>query len=288
VYHKLPPRKVNILLKIPIINIFVRRKILRGLGLDQVRIAGSGSAPIPPQLIQWYRSLGLELLEGYGLTECFNYSHLSMPGKTRAGYVGNAYEDVTVRIAEDGEIQLKSPGVMMGYYKHPEATKATFTEDGFLRTGDRGELDSQDRLKIIGRTKEIFKTSKGKYVAPAPIENKLLNHPRIELACVSGSSYPQPHAVIKLSDDDAKKASRGGMERDDIAKELEEHLSAVNATLDQHEQLDFVTVVKEDWIPENGLLTPTQKIVRRKIEEAYKSHNDEWYEAGQKVLWYGW
>jgi long-chain acyl-CoA synthetase len=162
VYKKLPPHKLNTLLKIPILSFFIRKKVLKGLGLDQVRVAGSGSAPIPAELITWYRSLGLELLEGYGMTENFNYSHLSLPGKCRPGYVGHAYDDVQVRIAEDGEIQVKSPGQMVGYYKNQEATKEAFTDDGWLRTGDRGEIDEDGRLKITGRTKELFKTSKGK------------------------------------------------------------------------------------------------------------------------------
>ena len=175
---------------------------------------------------------------------------------------------------------------MMGYYKNPDATKETMTDDGFLRTGDRGEIDEQGRLKITGRTKEIFKTSKGKYVAPSPIENKLINHPRVELACVGGSSYPQPHAILQLSDD-AKKAVENG-DKDVIEKELEAHVKAVNDTLDGHEQLDFVVIVKEEWLPENGFLTPTQKIVRGRIEKIYDPNNDEWYAAKKTVIWYGW
>jgi long-chain acyl-CoA synthetase len=169
VFTKISPNKLDFLLSIPILNIFIKKKILKELGLDQVRFAGSGSAPIPKELIQWYRRLGLELLEGYGMTENFNYSHFSRPGKVLAGTVGQPYDDVQVRIASHGEIQVKGPGTMMGYYKNPEATKETMTEDGFLRTGDCGEIDSFGRFTITGRTKEIFKTSKGKYVAPAPI-----------------------------------------------------------------------------------------------------------------------
>jgi long-chain acyl-CoA synthetase len=288
VFKKMPPKKLDFLMGIPIVGYLVKKKVLKGLGLDQVRIAGSGSAPIPPELIKWYRRLGLELLEGYGMTENFNYSHLSLPGKTRPGYVGNAYPDVEVRIAEDGEIQVKSPGQMMGYYKNEQATRDTMTDDGYLRTGDRGEIDSQGRLKIIGRTKEIFKTSKGKYVAPAPIENKLIDHPRVELACVSGSSYPQPHAIIQLSEDAKNAVKKNSAEKDTIEKELEAHLQAVNATLDQHEQMDFAVVIEEDWLPENGFVTPTNKVIRRKIEETYDPMNDEWYESEKRVIWYGW
>ena len=158
----MPKEKLDMLLSIPILNWFVKRKILKGLGLDCVRFAGSGSAPIPRELLEWYHRLGLDLLEGYGMTENFNYSHLSRPGMARVGYVGNKYDDCEHRIAEDGEIQIKGPGTMMGYFKNEELSKEVITADGFVRTGDKGELDEKGRLKITGRTKEIFKTSKGK------------------------------------------------------------------------------------------------------------------------------
>ena len=109
-------------------------------------------------------------------------SHMTKPGRGRIGYVGEPSDGVVQRIAEDGELQVKSPGVMMGYFKNPDATKETMTEDGYLRTGDKGEVDDMGRLKITGRTKEIFKTSKGKYVAPAPIENQYIVNQKIELA----------------------------------------------------------------------------------------------------------
>ena len=191
VFTKMPEKKLSLLLSIPILNILVRQKILKGLGLDQARLAGSGSAPIPKELLEWYHRLGLELLEGYGMTENFNYSHLSRPGKARVGYVGQPYDDVEQRLGDDGEIQVKTPGMMMGYFKNPEATKETITDDGWVRTGDKGELDEMGRLKITGRTKEIFKTSKGKYVAPAPIENKFVAHHLVELACVGGRAHPR-------------------------------------------------------------------------------------------------
>merc|ERR1712241_20962 len=231
---------------------------------------------------------GLELLEGYGMTENFNYSHMSISGKSRFGYVGHAYPDVDVRIAESGEIQVKSPGLMMGYYKNEEATKEIITEDGYLCTGDRGEIDSEGRLKITGRTKEILKTSKGKYVAPAPIENKLLVHPKIETACVGGAGYPQPHAIIQLAEAAKKEAIDGGESaRNAITAELEKQLEEVNSKVDAHEACQFIVAVKDTWLPENGFLTPTQKIVRAKIEEEYKANNDSWYGMKKKVIFYG-
>mmetsp|Transcript_4682 Transcript_4682/g.5216 ORF Transcript_4682/g.5216 Transcript_4682/m.5216 type:complete len:562 (+) Transcript_4682:120-1805(+) len=287
VSQKIPDEKMKKLLKIPVISWIIKRKILKTLGLSHARFAGSGSAPLPAPLLQWYRNLGLELLEGYGMTENFNYSHINMPGKTRAGYVGHHYDDVEHRLSEEGEIQMKGPGIMLGYYKNEEATKEVIMDDGFLRTGDRGSIDEQGRLMITGRTKEIFKTSKGKYVAPAPIENKLIVSPSIELACVSGVGFPQPHAVIHLGDD-AKISAGTPTGKVAIEKELEELIKSANSTLDGHEHLQFLVIVNDVWTPENGFLTPTQKIKRGTIEDAYSGNNEEFYGAKKAVLWHGW
>jgi len=286
VFAKKPESQLNFLLSIPLLNIIIKKKLLKALGLSKVRFAGSGSAPLPQDLLAWYRRLGLELLEGYGMTENFNYSHTTKPGQSRVGYVGNTYDDVDCRIAKDGEIQVKTPGKMMGYFKNPEATAETITADGYVRTGDKGTLDEKKRLKITGRTKEIFKTSKGKYVAPAPIENELISNNLVELACVGGKSQPQPFAIIQLSElpkNNAKDESK----REEMGKQLEAHLKAINPKFDAHEQLMFLVVVKDDWLPENGFLTPTQKIKRATIEDAYDSKVEGWYAAKKKVVWDG-
>ena len=179
---------------------------------------------------------------------------------------------------------MKSPGMMMGYFKNEEATKETITEDGWLRTGDKGELDDLGRLKITGRTKEIFKTSKGKYVAPAPIENEYISHPMIELACVGGRGQPAAHAIVLLGEDAKKEAEKG--EKDEIEKELTELIAKVNKGLDDHEKVQFIAVVNEEWLPENGFVTPTNKIKRSKIEEEHAPFLDEWYGSKKKVIWY--
>eukprot|EP00571_Detonula_confervacea_P014066 CAMPEP_0172309630 /NCGR_PEP_ID=MMETSP1058-20130122/10270_1 /TAXON_ID=83371 /ORGANISM="Detonula confervacea, Strain CCMP 353" /LENGTH=565 /DNA_ID=CAMNT_0013022289 /DNA_START=94 /DNA_END=1791 /DNA_ORIENTATION=+ len=285
VFKKMPPAKLQKLLRIPIISFLVKRKLLKALGLDCVRFAGSGSAPLPPDLLSWYRSLGLELLEGYGMTENFNYSHMTKPGRGCVGYVGEPSEGVEQRIADDGEIQVKSPGMMMGYFKNEEATKETMTEDGWLRTGDKGVLNDMGSLKITGRTKEIFKTSKGKYVAPAPIEGEYVCHPRIELACVGGRGQVAAHAIVLLGEDAAKAVAEGG-EKDKIEKELTELIAKVNSTLDDHEKVQFIAVVNEEWLPENGFVTPTNKIKRSKIEEEHDPFLDEWYNSKKKVIWH--
>jgi len=285
IFSKMPESKVNTLLSIPLLNILIKKMLLKKLGLSKVRFAGSGSASLPEELMKWYRRLGLELLEGYGMTENFNYSHNSIPGLSRIGYVGNAYDDVDCRIAEDGEIQVKTPGCMMGYFKNPESTAETITADGYVRTGDKGTLDEKQRLKITGRTKEIFKTSKGKYVAPGPIENVLISNQYVELACVGGKSQPQPFAIIQLSEGPKKKAMSGESEREALGKELEAYLKVMNSKFDAHENIQFLVVVKDDWLPENGFLTPTQKIKRAKIEDTYDPKVNGWYAAKKKVIW---
>ena len=284
VFKKMPPGRLDLLLKIPLLNGIIRKKVLTGLGLQHVRFAGSGSAPIPAELIDWYRKLGLELLEGYGMTENFVYSHVTRPGQVRVGYVGSPYPGVEQRISEEGEIQLKSPGNMMGYYKMPEQTKEAFTEDGWHKTGDRGVIDEQGRLKITGRVKELFKTSKGKYVAPAPIENELLLTDHAEAAMVGGLGQPSPFGLLMLSEA-ARKLAATPEGKEAIAADLEAHLAKLNPTLDHHEQLAFVAITTDEWTIENGALTPTMKLKRRVIDERYGERVPGWYEAKQKVLW---
>ncbi len=279
---KMPPSRLALLLKIPILNNIIRNKVLGQLGLDQVRFAGSGSAPIPADLIHWYRALGLELLEGYGMSENFCYSHVTKPGRVRVGYVGESYPGVDCRISDEGEIQIKSPANMLGYYKRPDATAQAFTEDGYLKTGDRGELDGEGRLRITGRTKELFKTSKGKYVAPAPIENAILTQPDLEVACVSGSGLPSAYAMVLLGEG---ARARLGQDKASIESALSAHLSAVNKDLAHHEKLAAFVVISDDWTIESGLLTPTMKMRRNRIEDKYADLAAGWLEKKQAVVW---
>ncbi|WP_417567776.1 AMP-binding protein [Marinobacter sp.] len=284
VLQKLPKKKLDRLLKIPVVNKLIKKKILKGLGLDKVKLAGSGSAPLASDVLEWYRNLGLELLEGYGMSENFAYSHMSKPGRSRIGYVGESLPGVETRISPEGEIQIKSPATMMGYYKDEEKTREAFTEDGFLKTGDKGEIDEMGRLKITGRIKEIFKTSKGKYIAPAPIENRLMSHDAIEMVCVSGANQTQPHALVMLGE-----AVRPKMADEAFRKEIEESfkqlIADVNKTVDPHEQLAFITVVSDEWSIENSFLTPTMKLKRNVVEDAYQEKVDSWYAQRRPVIW---
>jgi long-chain acyl-CoA synthetase len=282
--HKIPPAKQRILFAIPILSGIVKKKILTELGMDHIRFALTGAAPLPADIILWYRKIGLELLEVYGMSEDFGNSHLGRPGKIRTGYVGSATPGTLSRIAANGELEVKSPSLMLGYYKLPEKTAAEMTADGYFKTGDRGEFDHEGRLKITGRVKELFKTSKGKYIAPAPIENKF-NNPRLEVTCVTGPDLPQPFILLMLSLDTRHDLDKGTLSRDTLTSEFEHLLVHVNATLEDHERLKFAVVVKDQWTMENGFLTPTMKIKRNVIESRYLPFAEAWQAQGRKVVW---
>jgi len=284
VFAKMPPAKLDRLLKIPIVGKLVARKVRKGLGLDQVIVAGSGSAPIPPDLIAWYRRIGLSLYEGYGMTEDNSYSHSSNADFNAPGYVGVALPGVQVRISPEGEILIKSPARLVGYYRQPELDAQSFTEDGFFRTGDLGELREDGMLRLTGRAKELFKTAKGKYVAPAPIENRLNAHPMVELSLVSGIGQPAAYAIVQLAEDLRPRIGDATV-RAQVQAELERLLDEVNRDVADYEQLRMIVVTREPWAIENGYLTPTMKVRRSRIEAAVEAHVERWYAGGQKVQW---
>jgi len=284
VLQKFPQKKLDRLLRIPIVGNIVKKKVREGLGLGDARLAGSGSAPLPANLIEWYDKIGLHILEGYGMSEDFAYSHMSTLEERKPGYVGVAWDNVDTRISEDGEIQIKSPGDMVGYYKQPELTAECYTEDGYFKTGDRGEYLPNGLLRITGRSKELFKTSKGKYVAPVPIENLLNSDSNLELTCVSGLGRPACYAVIQLGEDAFKNFADQSF-RDEITPKLEALLNSVNAQIEEFEKVQFLAVVKDEWQTANNFLTPTLKIKRDIIEETYAPYLDDWYDRGHMVIW---
>ncbi len=284
VFAKMPPKKLNRLLSIPILSGIVKRKVLKNLGLDQALLAGSGSAPIPAELISWYHRLGLNMIEGYAMSEDFAYSHNSTPEINAPGCVGVPLPGVEVRISEEGEILIKSPGQLVGYYKRPDLDAEVFTADGFFRTGDRGERRADGLLKITGRVKEIFKTSKGEYVAPAPIENSLNAHPLIEMSMVSGLGQPAAYAMVVLGEDVRPKLKDAAF-RKDVENQLAQLLKDVNAGLISHEKLQMIVVAQEPWTIENGFLTPTMKIKRSRIENEVSTRVETWYSSNSKVQW---
>ncbi|OJH07299.1 MAG: AMP-binding acetyl-CoA synthetase [Alcanivorax borkumensis] len=279
----LPPKKLNLLLKIPIVNKIIKKKILGAMGLDECRIALSGAAALSPEIIAWFKKLDLEILEGYGMTENLAWSHSTEEGDQQIGWVGTPNDGVECRIGDGGEILVRSVGNLKGYYKQPDKTAEDLTEDGWLHTGDVGEIDGKGRLRITGRVKEIFKTEKGKYVAPAPIENRLSTMPGLELACVIGQGMGQPVALLNLTPEEQERLSKDG-EKERFNKELEKLLARVNEELDPHERLTTLIVCKDAWTVENNLITPTLKLKRNEIEKRYGDAIVRWSKT-RGVVW---
>lgn len=282
---KLPPAKLQRLLKIPILRGIVKRKILSGLGLDQCRFAGGGAAPMPPDLLRWYASLGLEIAELYGMTENCGVSHGTLPGQPRPGTVGQPFEGVECRLdAASGEVQMRAPCLMLGYYRDEALTAQSATTDGWLRTGDQGEFDAEGNLRITGRVKDLFKTSKGKYVAPAPIEDRLVMHAAVEACCVTGSSLSQPLALLMLNAEAVARAG-GAAGRQALEASLSLHLASINDTLDPHERLSCLVLSTQAWTVDNDLITPTFKVKRNRIEQVFAARYESWSQSGRAVVW---
>ncbi len=286
VHQKLPPKKLQTLLSLPLIGGLIRKKVLTALGLDQCRMAAGGAAPMPVELLNWYRRLGLPINEGYGMTENLAVSHLTVPGRNQTGTVGPVYEGVQARTdPTTGEIQMTSQALMLGYYKDDAQTKDAFTADGWLRTGDKGHIDAQGCLHVTGRVKDLFKTSKGKYVAPAPIEDRLVMHDAVEACVVTGANLGQPLGIVMLSPD-AVTGLNSPSAKAALHSSLEQHLSSINQPLDPHEQLQCVVVVTTAWTVDNDVITPTFKVKRNRIEDLYASHYERWESSGQRVIWH--
>jgi long-subunit acyl-CoA synthetase (AMP-forming) len=265
VLANMPQKKLDFLLRVPIVGGIVSKKIRTKLGLGQARLCASGSAPIPATTLEWFRKIGINISEGWGMTENSAYGTCCVPFRAdKLGSIGRAYSGVDIRIAEEGEIQVKGPCNMKEYYLEPEKTAEVMTEDGYLKTGDKGSMDSEGYIKITGRLKEIFKTSKGKYIAPVPIESKLMANSSIEQVCVTGAQLKQPIGLVVLSVEALK------LPASEIELSLLATLHEVNVTLESHAVIDCLVVMKDEWTVDNGFLTPTLKVKRHNLEEHYK------------------
>jgi len=276
ILKKIPQKVLNVLLVIPGINLAIKRMIKKKLGLNRARILFTGAAPISTSLLKWFNKLGLKIQEGYGMTENLSYSHLNRPGNIRIGSVGQALPRCEVKLSEIGEVLIKSEATMMGYYKDKEQTDEVIV-DGFLKTGDEGKIDEDGFLFITGRIKDIFKTSKGKYVSPAPIEKLIMDYDLVSQACVVGSGLPQPIVLVTATVDLQIE------ERNKISEHFSSLLNEINQKLAMHEQVKKVILVQEEWTV-GEILTPTLKIKRKSIESVYGPNFEVWFEATENVI----
>ena len=287
IFARTPEAELKKLFADPAKGPVAKRQILEGMGLDKCRLPGGSGAAMPPDVIAWYRDLGLDLIEAYGMTENFAWCAGNVPGDNKLGTVGRALPGVEMRIADDGEIQMHSPWVMKGYYKDPERTREAFTDDGWLKSGDKGTIDEDGRLRITGRIKEIFKTAKGKYVAPVPIENKLQLGGNIEASCVTGADRPAPLAIIMLPAMVREAARSDPAQRAQLEASFTKRLDELNELLDPHERLGFIVLVADAWTQESGHVTGTLKVKRDRIDDSYSRHFDDWAGQAKPVVWHG-
>lgn len=279
IIDKIGNRKLNFLLSIPIVSGLISKKIQKGLGLEHAQNVASGSAPISPSLIRWYQKIGLNICEAWGMTENCIYAIGNWPfNNNMVGTIGRVLPDCEVKTSDQDELLFKSGGLFDGYYKDEQATKEAFTEDGFFKTGDLVKIDeSTGAVSIIGRVKDNFKTAKGKFVSPVPIEKMLAQDPHIELLCILGSGMAAPVALVQLSE------GASALPKEQVAASLSETLTTVNNHLESHEKVGAVVVVSEEWTPENDVLTPTLKIKRHVLHQRYAERVEQL--KGQKILW---
>ena len=278
ILEKMPQEKLDKLLRLPIVGSIVKNKIKKKLGLSNAKLVASGAAPLAVSVMEWYDKLGIKINQGYGMTEDCILSHYNVPGANRFGTVGKATNGVTSKLSEEGEILVKSDCLMLGYYKEPDKTKEVLTDDGFLRTGDIGEYDHDGYLSITGRVKDQFKTDKGKYIAPSPIELDFSKNTDIDQICLVGMGIPQPIALIVLSEIGLKKS------KDELTKSLISTQRAINPTLESYEKVAKIVIMKEVWSVDNGLLTPTMKIKRNQVEKIHMHMYKEWFEKEGDVI----
>lgn len=250
----------------------------RKLGLSRARLVLSGAAPIRASLIDEFASLGIVIQEVYGMTENLGITTVNFRGKVRVGSVGQPFSGTRVFLGDGDEILLESPTNTLGYYREPELTAELF-RGGALHTGDVGRFDADGYLFITGRIKDIFKTAKGKYVAPAPIEGRIMEADEVEQVCLFGVNLPQPVALAVLTEHALTQA------REAVEHRLQQLLEAINRELPQHERIAQLIVVRERWEIDNGFITPSLKIKRNQVEQFYHDLVHGLAAKVEKVVW---
>ena len=275
---KMPQKKLNTFLKIPIISWLIKKKLTGALGMSRAKALVTGAAAMPLELLDWYKSIGIFITNGYGMTEnCATCTNLDPYQPLGRGSVGRPTAGVDLKISEEGEILMKGPFTLREYYKNEEITKETL-RDGWLHTGDKGKIDDDGFLYITGRIKDMFKTSKGKYIEPGVLEAYFGNVNEFSQSCIVGLNCTQPLLLAVPSESALNN-------KEAVSEKLEKVLEDVNSKLDNYKKISNIILVKEDWIPENGMTTPTLKIKRAKIDEKFSDQYGEWEKNEKSVIW---
>jgi len=275
---KMPQKKLNTFLKIPILSWLIKKKLKGALGMSRAKALITGAAAMPLELLDWYKSIGIFITNGYGMTEnCATCTNLNPYQTLGRGSVGRPTSGVDLKISEEGEILMKGPFTLSEYYKNEEITNETL-KDGWLHTGDKGRIDEDGFLYITGRIKDMFKTSKGKYIEPGVIEADFGNISEFSQLCIVGLNCTQPILLAVPSESAIKN-------KENVTKKLTKVLEDVNIKLDNYKKVSKIILVKEDWLPENGMTTPTLKIKRAKIDEKFSNNYGEWEKNEKSVIW---
>ncbi|MEM8906389.1 MAG: AMP-binding protein [Bacteroidota bacterium] len=279
VLAKMPESRLQLLLRIPIVAQIVKRKIKAALGMSQAEIVATGAAITPEYLKKWYRQFDLHLIEAYGMTEVCGSITNGPRRDTPPDSVGEVVPYCEVRIDPDTqEILMKAPYQMLGYYRDPEKT-AEVLRDGWIYSGDRGSLDENGFLRVIGRVKDAFKTAKGQFVVPNPLEEILAENDFVEQVCVAGLACAQPLALVNLSELGTKATKKT------VEASLGNALERVNTGLSNYHKISTIVIHQELWSEANQLLTPTMKVRRSKMDECFGQQYQDWHEAPAKIVW---
>ena len=269
---------------------FADKKVLstiRGLFGGNIRLAVSGAAPINPEILRFFDAAGVLVLEGWGMTETSTAATISSPEDFKVGTIGKPFPGCEVRIAEDGEILVKGPNVFQGYHKNPEATAETIV-DGWLHTGDIGEVDSDGFIKITGRKKDIIITAGGKNITPANLEAEIKQHPLVSQCVVVGDRRPYLVALVTLDPEEAVKyAQENNLPDDpvqlasnpDVKAAIEAHVEKINQNFARVEQVKKIAILPEDLSQESGELTPTLKVKRAVVAQKHGGAIEQLYAA---------
>jgi long-subunit acyl-CoA synthetase (AMP-forming) len=270
-----------------LLDSIVLTKVRDGLGLDQVEIAITAAAPINPDLVLFFQTIGVPLYELYGMSETTGPATTNVPGASRIGSVGRALPGVEIDLGPDDELLMRGGVITPGYYKLPEATEESYDADGWLHSGDLARIDEEGFVWIIGRKKEIIITAAGKNIAPAKLETALGNHPIISKACMIGDGRKFVAMVIALDHEEAPAwATANGLEYTDLASfsqlpevaaEVEQVVRAANETVSHVEQIKKWIIVPDEWTPDSGEITPSLKLKRRVVLEKYSDQIEKLY-----------